>query len=332
MELDDILMGIFRRVDSGSMYKACRGVCVRWNALVDAVHPNGDTKWANHLLTLVNMFPGAKWNWSRLAENPTISYEQTLALPKHRWDYEGCVISMSKFTHEYILDLIRGGLPVDWAALSTNPNTTWEIVSANIYQPWDFVALSTNPAITWEIMMDNAHFPSGELIPWGFEAFACNPHVTWKIVQDNPWVDWDYSSFKLSPGFPFAVIRANQHLDWYYPPMSASPLVTHELVLANPDFPWNPDWLHRNPNITWEIVQQGHVFHTTQSQVEQSFMLSLMKFVEVNPNITYEQVCAWTYQRGSFSDKPNLTWKIVAENQDVRWDYSLISANVFGKN
>lgn len=55
--MDDALSYIFTFIAEGSTYKAVCLVNTTWNKLVRQVHPQGDVKFVNHLMTLLKSFP-----------------------------------------------------------------------------------------------------------------------------------------------------------------------------------------------------------------------------------------------------------------------------------
>src|SRR3989344_2038442 len=47
----------------------------------------------------------------------------------------------------------------NWDGISSNPNITWDIITANPDKPWDWYGISLNPSITWNIIITNLDKP-----------------------------------------------------------------------------------------------------------------------------------------------------------------------------
>jgi hypothetical protein len=148
MEYDDILESILGWIDSGSTWKSCLWVCHRWNLLAAAVHPTGRAKFANHLWTLVRMFPGASWNCDLISADPNTSYGQ-LCAEKRSWNlydilenpniswgtiewfianesdvFSGVDISEG-YERENLYDEISVSPSVGWSVIVKNPDAEW---------------------------------------------------------------------------------------------------------------------------------------------------------------------------------------------------------------
>jgi hypothetical protein len=84
---------------------------------------------ANHLLTLLTMFPDKPWNWCGLSRNPNITFQGVLDNPDKPWY---------------------------WYWLSKNPNITPQgVIDDNPDKSWDWCELSQNSNITLQLVLDN---------------------------------------------------------------------------------------------------------------------------------------------------------------------------------
>lgn len=138
MDLDDILQLVLAVIDSGSAYKACRGVCKRWRDLADVAHPDGNVKWANHLTTLLKMFPDAEWYYYGVLGNPNISFEYATAhsvlsgLLEEKWYREVLAFNCNLYT---IPSWSHSADPkLTWVDIATNPHGwNWTNISMNTF-------------------------------------------------------------------------------------------------------------------------------------------------------------------------------------------------------
>jgi hypothetical protein len=60
----------------------------------------------------------------------------------------------SRAIHECIRDRITSFRNVDWYALSSNPNITFEFVKEKMDKPWNWSGLSRNPNINFDIVKE----------------------------------------------------------------------------------------------------------------------------------------------------------------------------------
>jgi hypothetical protein len=125
--------------------------------------------------------------------------------------------------HEYIRDRIASFKNVDWSALSSNPNITFEFVKENQDKPWDWIYLSLNPNITFDIVKDN---PDRQ---WDWTYLSMNPNITWDIVKANIGKPWNWAALSLNPN------------------------TTWDIVKDNPDKPWDWSYISRNPNMLLSV-------------------------------------------------------------------------------
>jgi hypothetical protein len=86
--------------------------------------------------------------------------------------------------NECIRDRIASFKTVDWNALSSNPNITFDIVKENINEQWDWYELSRNPNMTCDIVKENIDKP------WNWSYLCLNPNIIFEFVKetmDKPW-------------------------------------------------------------------------------------------------------------------------------------------------
>ncbi len=302
--MQDILSRVFSYIDKGSDYKRVRLVCKQWHAAVDAVHPDGDCKFADHLHTLLTMYSDEAWNWKILST--VIRWEWFLAHRDKLWSI---------------------------SALSHNPNITWKIISSNPDIPWDSDEVSVNPSITWNIIIDNPTynwnwyrilrrpFPVDIILnnpgyKWRCSAFIDNPNASWEsIVQlfgvPTPKNIWELSS---NPNIPWKVFESmpEQHLNFVG--SSCNPNITWEIVAKNSERPWIWHFLSQHKNITWEIIKNNPTFPWNPA------------YVSHNPNITWEIITnnpdyPWNFD--FVSCNANITWKLVRDNPKLQNWYRL---------
>ena len=109
--LDDIVYAIVKFIYLGSAFKSLTLVSKQFSVITSQAHPTAKSKFANHLLTLMELFPTADWNYNDLSANPNTAWEIVRDNPTHNWNY---------------------------LELSANPNITWEIVRDNPTCAWNY--------------------------------------------------------------------------------------------------------------------------------------------------------------------------------------------------
>jgi hypothetical protein len=138
---DELLEYFFSFINWGTTFKTILFTCKHWYTLQLKVIPEGKNIFANHLLTLLKLFPDKPWNWYWVSRNPNITWEIISANPDKPWN---------------------------WNEVSRNPNITCDMICANPDKPWNWSGISSNPNITWEIISANPDKP------WNWDRISCN--------------------------------------------------------------------------------------------------------------------------------------------------------------
>ena len=142
----EISFNILQWIPEGTTYKTATQVCRLWHTICREDLRWMIAKYSNHLWTLINNYPDAKWDWCGILSNPNTTWELIRAhvsenLSDDKWN---------------------------WHWISQNPNITWKIILENLDKPWDWDWISKNPNITWEIIKSH---PDKE---WNWRAISWN--------------------------------------------------------------------------------------------------------------------------------------------------------------
>lgn len=194
--------------------------------------------------------------------------------------------------------------PWNFAALSVNPNITWDVIKANPDKPWSYLHLSSNPNITWDIVKENYEEP------WDFCELSANPNITWKIVRENSHEEWDYAMLSMNPSISWKTIQKNPHKFTCHISISSNPNITWDIVMKHPFRTW---CFTEMKAITWEILEKY-----PEIEYERGLLCPL------------DYIQKHQYDWGIYtnaSKNPNLTWEYVEANKNNRWNYSLLSGN-----
>lgn len=163
----EVLANILKHTDSGSMYKAVCLVCKDWYQVARQMFSNGDV-FANHLATLLQLFPDAKWDIEALSANPNITWEYVQEHTDIQWSFK---------------------------YLSLNPNVTWDIVQLHPSLDWECLILVSNPNITVDIIRTNTDL-------FEYEPSLENPSITWEIFKSEN-LQHDNACLEINPNIVF---------------------------------------------------------------------------------------------------------------------------------
>jgi hypothetical protein len=286
---DHILKRILIYINDGSTYKAACLVCRQWYAVARRLFKDGDV-FANHLITLLQLFPGANWDMQRLSANPNISWEYVQLHQDIHWSIK---------------------------YLSLNPNVTWNTVQSHPSSKWSYLMLASNPNITMDIVQSNIDL----FAYWGYTPCLENPSITWEIFKLKN-IQHDNACLEINPNITWDIIqhaeRTEPEWDWNYAYLSANVNITWDIVCSHPGKCWDYGNMSSNPNITWDIVK---------SHPDLNWDYNVLS---TNPNITWDMINSdLRLSKQFFSLNPNVTWRLVRDNPDFSWDFELLSANVF---
>ena len=110
----DALVEISEHIPDGKTWKSFVWTC---QALYQLNTPKKVRRYANHLATLLKLFPSKSWDWYALSSHPKLSFECVLAHRESSWV---------------------------WSGLSQNPNLSFDFVTDHPELEWDLYELSRN--------------------------------------------------------------------------------------------------------------------------------------------------------------------------------------------
>src|SRR5271170_7906976 len=139
----EILTAISSRILEGSTWKAFTQTCKSVYKLNTIVAIN---KYSNHLATLLNTYPGWKWDMEGLSRNPSLPWSFVEAHQYLKWDMNGL---SSNLNLSWSFVEAHRDWKWDMYRLSSNPNLPWSFVEAHRDWKWNVVELSGNPNLSW---------------------------------------------------------------------------------------------------------------------------------------------------------------------------------------
>jgi len=326
--ISELLTQILSHINDGTTYKVARLVSSQWYiAATDRID-----EFSNHLLTLIDKFPDADWNWERIAGNPNTPIKFIINMEGPNSGRIKCppnsdfrrtlirLIENPNMTFEILKKFSPAfGKYMHREEVAAAPYITPNIIESNPDILWNWSAMTHNPNLTWEFFKKHSNKINGR------RTICMNRCITWEIVKDNPDILWDYDVLAANPNITldmiakFPIVPCGLFL-------SVNPNLTWEYIIMNPNSRW--DWceISKHPNITWEIIKRNLTYPWIWSCVVR------------NPNIQFHHLneIAPVYKNFSpihmmISLNPNITWRTVVNNPDIEWDFSILSMNTFGK-
>src|SRR5205085_974364 len=82
----DVMVEISEHIPDGKTWKSFVWTC---RAMYQLNTPKKVRRYANHLVTLLELFPDKPWDLYGLSQNPNISFDFVLAHPELKWDWYG---------------------------------------------------------------------------------------------------------------------------------------------------------------------------------------------------------------------------------------------------
>jgi hypothetical protein len=323
-------------------------VCRDWYQVISRLFSRGG-KFANHLLTLLKLFPNKDWDYWELSSNTCIRWSYIRDNHKKGWNWDAVAKNPGIQWHDIMDDPVLSLVVVLQQkrmqfskCISRNPNITWDNVITSNFK-WNYKQLIKNPNITWENIQSHPHLrkvnPSG------------NPNITVEIIKAHPEINWDFKLLSKNTNITWEFIEETMYRGWDFIELSKHPNVTIENVENNINLSWRADGLCENPNITWEIVLNNFFKYNW-----------VWEMLSINPSISWKEIIenqdhwwSWNfvltrpdapfpdivfnspikdvneYKRvwSCISLNPQLTWEIVYNNPGLGWNWGLISSNCF---
>jgi len=317
------------------------------------IHPTADTKFANHLLTLVMMVDrgdylpkgfetreqfinkfatdGAAnknvtakfidshrdpiWNWSNIIGNPNVNMKhiEALNLDDRMWQF---VALFPHMTADYVIS--HPEKPWNWSFLSQNSNMTLEIINTHPELPWDLGSVCINPNITEKFVLERLD----DFRRVSFQVSRWVP-MTIETINSHPNFPWCWASLTLNKHISLDVIKKNPTLPWVDHLIGVKQNITIEDIKNNPDVNWVWNYLIGTQVITFEFIKENQHLWTAEDILQNPNIT--WKDIEANPNGIYGR--PWDKRQMSYCK--DLTWKKIIELDD--WDWQYIFRNQFGK-
>ncbi len=356
---DYILINILRYINSGKDYKSVCLVSKQFYNIINKLFPGGD-KFANHLLTLLKLFPDENWDYQRMSKNPNITIEYIKANLYKNWNFKQ-LTQNSRFTLNDVLN--NPEIPWDYNSLQYNPNIPasyeeWEYMSNNNFIS-DYLALIQNKSITWDIIINNLDKFSNYIsdspnitidiirnnpgLEWDFGAMSENPAVILDMVNEFIDKDWDFGTLMDNenitndPKFPKFIINNIHKIDAF----DLSYVVTPDITEKYPDLSWDNILLSMNGNITFYFAKKRYIvykYFSINKNMNIDILLNNLdenwsyKRLSRNPSIKIADILnnldlPWNIKE--LSDRKDLTWRIVQQHPEL-FDFAMLSNNKFG--
>lgn len=301
-----------------------KGDFIAWSSTCKALNAYNDStaraSRANHLATLLKLFPRKPWTFKKLLNNPNISITDLFA-------HYG-----KRLTRDQIVNKINAHNPL---ILSSNSHTSIDDVYNNPDICWDGAHVCCNKAINW---LDKLYI-SDRYMDWTI--FSSLHEITWDFVQSNPHLYWNLRGLSRNPNMTEEIIGKHLHLHWHWDLLTENPNLSSAFLVK-----------HGGENLDWDFL-------ITRADIDFNFIKSLSRpqdisFICAFGNICWKDVLEnphvdWVYNAlsenvnikitdilqnrdrpwnfGNISDRSDLTWEIVRNNKDLPWDFSRLSSN-----
>jgi hypothetical protein len=133
-----------------------------------------------------------------------------------------------------------------------------------------------------------------------------------------------------------------ENIDYIY--LSYNNNVTIQYFLANKDKPWNRFILSINLGITLEDIHETDILKNENIIGREDLTISFLDTLKIsktsdilsNPSFSFADAKILAYKNNlnlsKFSSNPNLTFEIVRDNPEIKWDWNEIFQNKFEKD
>ena len=366
MDNEYILTQILSYINTGVDYKAACLVCKRWFGIVSILFDRGDV-FADHLMTLLTLYPDADWNYDKLSENPKLKMWYVMEHSTKPWNMYA-IETHPNYTMEYIRkstlknrtilnknitpEFVMEHADFSWNMYGTtiHPNVTLDFIKKNPEFPYYKERLWQNPNITWQDIVDNPdYFPDPSSYRFKNECtweefcmindkysksvvfcdIAKHPSVTTDVIINDPRFDplLLLHAFHKNPNFDFSIVLLFPS-DWDWVVLSKHPKVTWDIIVSNPKLPWIPDAVSRNPNINIQIVRDNPTFGWNYG------LLCANPGVVHGPNrmAILHELCDYNVfsRLPNYYLNPNFSWRDL-EQTTITTNFSLLSQNTFNR-
>ena len=226
---------------------------------------------------LLLTYPNAKWDWTRVSSNPSISFDFILNHPElpwipkyvscnssitesdvnnhldYTWNFEGLCMNPNMslaFFNQYIIkpDVVHR---IDWHLLSANPCISMIDIIHNPKYKWDDRYLSANPNLTSNFVLNE-----GSKRNWFVPLVSSNPGITSRDIFKstlNTMFDWDYRNLSANINLPITYVNDNKNKDWNYHSISTYASIND--INKFHEIKWDGHGLSLNQNITFDYIQ-----------------------------------------------------------------------------
>jgi hypothetical protein len=137
-------------------------------------------------------------------------------------------------------------------------------------------------------------------------------------IFDLTWLD----DIEYNPNLTWQFILEHPDINWSYEKLSYNPCITLDIICQNPDKDWSYYGLVQNPSLTFDMLC------SLQNIIDKEFDISLFiryldwDIISKNINININQNNCFY-----ISNNKSITWKIICDNSNIKWDYGALSKN-----
>lgn len=268
--MEDVLFNIFKYVTCGSTYKSAALVCRAWYKIINLVHPDAASKFADNIDLLIKTNNEVIINM--LYDNPALTWRHIVAHPEISWDYKK--LSYNKnITPEIVFANTR-----DWNIPITirHDKAPFETIKKYPDIEWDYFYLVENKNVTLQdilshpndcmefesvfanqnISISNMRRYFGQI---NDELISLNNGITWADVLAHNEIDWCFDLLSGNPNITIDIVLANPHLNWDFELLSTNSSITMDIIRNTPHLKWDYIKIFSNPNITWDMIEYPQV-------------------------------------------------------------------------
>lgn len=148
------------------------------------------------------------WDFIALSRNPSINPDFVIKNPQLPWVWGDDGLSSNPNTTVELIELFKDN-PWYFRSLSTNVNLTHKFILKNINEDWCWNNLSGNPCITPEFVEKHQDLPW----VWGAYSLSSNVSITPEFIERNIDKDWVWGKFGLSRNPRITLDFITKHID-----------------------------------------------------------------------------------------------------------------------
>lgn len=149
-----------------------------------------------------------------------------------------------------------------WSALSLFRR--WTEISAHPMLTWDLKEVSRNITVTENIVLENLDFP------WNHEGLSENSNISFEFMMQHPEWNWSWKGVSLNRSLKIEHVLSHMELDWDWEALSGfNSSIKIDDIEAHIELPWiwsvvlynstfNREFVDRNPELGFNLREVNY--------------------------------------------------------------------------